>query len=693
MKPLIIVESPAKARKIQGYFQDDTLVRATCGHIRDLDPKDLSVDVERDFTPMYKTLRGKQKTINSLSRVAKDRFVVLAADDDREGDSIAWHTGVCLGIDFKEKNRIIFHEVTKSAIHKALDNLHTINLDSVNSQQARRVIDRLVGYSLSPLLWKHIECDRTGLSAGRVQSSLLTILRDHERQIQEFIATPVSKCIGVFKGSHQLTADYKYDDSYDPTSLFETLHTNRTFTIQDMSQTEERQYSPKPLITTTLQRQAHMKLRFSLSKTTAIAQKLYEQGKITYIRTDSQSISSEFQAKLCKHIQDTYSEGIYQPSYTTKKVKGAQEAHECIRVVRLDETLESGGKDEIKLYNLIREHTICSHMKPAIHQVVSMSLVNSEIPGVFKGSLKRLAYKGYLEYFGDKYTIEEPITISPDGSFHLCKATHTITKPSKPKHLNESSIVKTLEISGIGRPSTYSAIVNTLYTRAYTETKTIQEDPMEVPTITLTAKGQIQQKTRVVKGPKQAGCIVLTDLGRRVLHYLEEYFSQIIHVDFTAQVEKDIDLIAEGRKDWVSIVRKVYDMFIGEVIQQRAVPSQKHGENSDRILGTYEGQAVILKVGKFGPYLSHGEKNISLKYHLQQHQKSHQDLTLEEVVDTLRYPIHIGNVRVKGNTEALHIHRGPYGIYLKFMNKNFKIPQQKEPTFKECIRYIREQTR
>ena len=195
MKALIIVESPAKARKIQGYFQDDTLVRATCGHIRDLDPKTLSVDVERDFSPIYQTLRGKQKTLKSLSQLAKDRFVVLAADDDREGDSIAWHTGVCLGVNFEEKNRMIFHEVTKSAIHRALFNIHTINQGSVDAQQARRVIDRLVGYSLSPLLWEHIDSDRTGLSAGRVQSTLLTILRNHEQKIQEFVADPVIKCV------------------------------------------------------------------------------------------------------------------------------------------------------------------------------------------------------------------------------------------------------------------------------------------------------------------------------------------------------------------------------------------------------------------------------------------------------------------------------------------------------------------
>ena len=691
-KALIIVESPAKARKIQGYFQDDTLVRATCGHIRDLDPKTLSVDVERDFAPIYQTLRGKQKTLKSLSQLAKDRFVVLAADDDREGDSIAWHTGVCLGVNFEEKNRMIFHEVTKSAIHRALENIHTINQGSVDAQQARRVIDRLVGYSLSPLLWKHIASDRTGLSAGRVQSTLLTILRNHEQKIQEFVAEPVLKCVGEFKGLYPLKADYESSDPYDPKHLFGNLRDNRDFAIKDITETEEKQYPPKPLITTTLQRQAHAKLRFSLAKTTKIAQSLYEQGKITYIRTDSPSVSAEFQAKLCNHIKDTYSEGVYQPSFTSKKVKGAQEAHECIRVVRLDETLDGEG-DELKLYHLIREHTVCSHMKPAIHRVLKVSLYQPNVSGEFKGHLKTLAYKGYLEYFGEKHAIEKPIVISSDESFHLHKATHTITKKATPKHLNESSIVKTLESSGIGRPSTYSSIVNTLYTRAYTETKTLQEEPSHVPTITLTAKGQIRETTKMTKGPKQAGCIVLTDLGKRVLSYLDEHFSHIIQVGFTAQVERDLDMVAEGKQDWVSIVRKVYEMFIGEVIKQRGIPSQKKGEDSDRILGIYEDHEVILKVGKYGPYLTHGDKNTTLKYLLQKLKKPHQELTLSDVIDTLRYPIHVGNVRVSGNTEPLHIHRGPYGTYLKFMNKNFKIPQKKEPTFKECVRYIREQTR
>ena len=693
MKTLIVVESPAKAKKIQKYFDDDTLVRATCGHIRDLDPKTLSVDVDRDFTPLYQTIRGKHNTIKTLSQLAKDRFVVLAADDDREGDSIAWHTGVCLGLDFEEKNRIIFHEVTKSAIHSALQNIHKTNLNSVNAQQARRVIDRLVGYTLSPLLWKHIPSDRKGLSAGRVQSTLLTILQNHEQKVQAFVANPIVKCVGDFKGDIPLKTEYEYNETYLPKDLFECLRENRDFTIKDMAETEEKQYPPKPLITTTLQRCAHTKLRFSLTKTTKISQKLYEQGKITYIRTDSHNISSEFQAKLCNHIKESYTQNIYQPSHTTKKVKGAQEAHECIRVVRLVESLEGCTQDEINLYNLIREHTVCSHMKPAIHRVLKITLHTPNINGVFKGTMKTLAYKGFLEYFGDKHTLETPIVVSPESTFHLHKATHTITKQALPKYLNESSIVKTLESTGIGRPSTYSSIVSTLYTRAYTEIKTYQGEPLKVPTTTLNAKGQIREATKEIKGAKQSGCIMLTELGKQVLRYLEEHFSNIIHVDFTAQVERDLDMIAEGTHDWVTIVRKVYEMFNETAQLQKGIPSQKKGSDSDRNLGVYEKHEVVLKVGKFGPYLSYGDRNVNLKYLLQKLQKSHTDLTLKDVTDTLRYPLHIGNVRVKGASEPMYIHQGPYGTYLKFMKKNYKIPQHSIPTFQECIRYIREQTR
>jgi DNA topoisomerase I len=687
MKNLIIVESPAKARKIQGYFDDGTIVRATCGHIRDLDPKTLSVDIERNFEPSYKTIRGKQKTIDNLKRLSKNHRVILAADDDREGDSIAWHTGVSLKQRFTQKNRIVFHEITQSAIQNALNNIHTLNLHSVDAQQCRRIIDRLVGYSLSPLLWKHIDSDRTGLSAGRVQSTLLTILRNHEQTMDAYEETTISKCNGDFKGLDPITCEYNHSQTYDPHQLFTNLRNNRTFSVYNLSENIEQQYPPQPLITSTLQRQAHTKLRFSLAKTTTISQKLYETGKITYCRTDSNYVSPEFQAKLCNHIKQTYTDNVYKPFHSNRQPPCSQGAHECIRVVSIDERLpDTYSSDERKLYDLIREHTFCSHMKAARYQSIKVSLKNKHVDGTFVGTLKSLQFKGYLEYYGDTYSLQDPLSVDPQSVFTLSKATHKEDISPPPKYLDESSIVKTLETSGIGRPSTYSSIVSTLYVRNYTETKTIQRDPISIPTLSLKPNGTISKTNTKKKYPKQTGCIVLTDLGKRVLAYLERHFSNIIHVDFTSQVEKDLDAIANGLTQWQVIVRKVYDMFFDTVHTQQTLKSEKTHTQLSRSLGMYENHEIVLKMGKFGPYLTYNGSNKSLKYLKKEYLK----INIDDVIEYLRYPQHIGNLRINGSPEPIMIHKGPYGMYLKFIKQNIKIPQKKAYTFDECVRYIQQ---
>ena len=692
MKRLIVVESPAKARKIQGYFRDGTVVKSSFGHIRDLDQKTMSIDIDRDFAPVYQTIPGKGKVIKELSSLAKGRQVILAADDDREGDAIAWHCGDIMDVDFKLKNRIIFHEISDSAIQKALRNVHTINMNSVNAQQARRIIDRLVGFSLSPLLWKHIDTDRKGLSAGRVQSTVLSLLKKHEELIEGFESKETQSCLGEFKDkTYTLKGGFKSPDKYDPVNLLNRFKGNRRFQITSQESSEEKKYSPKPLITSSLQQISQKELRFSVAKTMTIAQKLYDSGKITYLRTDSPTISSEFQGILCNHIKERYSKEYYQPSVISRKVKGAQEAHECIRITRVNEELpDTYTQDDIKLYNLIKEKTICSHMKPAIYNVLNIQLSTEETrdSGYFESIHKVLRFKGYLIYFGDKYKVEDQIKLE-SSEYQLLKCLYKKQETNPPSHYNESSMVKKLEDSGIGRPSTYAAIIGTLYSRNYTETLGIPAQRKEIDTLTLKRDDNIVVGKAKQTVPKQTQRILLTPLGKQVLSYLEEHFSHILDIDFTAKVESDLDRIAEGSINWVSVVKKVYDSFITEVNIQKSLEPRASKKYLVKELGTYEGEMIIVKSGPYGPYLNYKDRKINLKYLLQRMKHPAADLELSDVIDLVKYPMVIGHAVVQGKKESLVIQLGPYGKYLRFHDKNYRVPQKDSYTFKECIGYIK----
>ena len=703
MKKVLIVESPAKAKKIQKFFDDGTICIASIGHIRDLDQKSLSIDIERDFEPAYVVSPDKQKTVRSIQNYAKSCDIILAADDDREGDAIAWHCGQVANLDFSQNNRIIFHQITHSAIHKALNNIHPLNLNSVNAQQARRVIDRLVGYSLSPLLWKHIQTHQKGLSAGRVQSSLLSILKSHEDTITEFKASTDLSCKGDFtfddtniSGSSEATFYPK--DAYEPQELLRSFSHNRMFRIAHQGAKDEKKYSPKPLITSTLQQCSQKEFGYSVKHTMNIAQKLYENGKITYMRTDSPTISPEFQGQLCSHIGETWSPEYYQPSITGKKVKGAQEAHECIRVTNLDERLnDKYSEQDRRLYYLIKRYTITSHMIPATYNVLTITLTTEETHamGNFRVTNKVLTSKGYLIYYDgtDKeYHISEQINIHPRTEFEL-QTSRCLYEPEKPPtYYDESAIVRKLESSGIGRPSTYASIIGTVYSRNYTEVKTIPPIEYSTESITLQKDDEIVMTKDVLKTRPQKNKIVLTELGKQVLVYLLAHFSHILTISFTSQVEEDLDRIHRGEIEWQIIVKKVYDSFITEVTVQKALKSQKYQNKPNQSsgvkskeLGEYQGSHVILKVGPYGPYLSHKDKSKTLKYFLQKSDKSVEDIVLDDVLDIIRYPLTLG----KHGGKDVIIQVGPHGKYLKYGKKNYRIPQKDTHTIEECVLLIK----
>ena len=688
MKTVIVVESPAKARKISSFFKDGTIVTSSFGHIIDLPKDKIYIDIENNFKPTYKTMPGKSKIVSSLRNYNKDYRVLLAADDDREGDAIAWHCGKVMNVNFEEKNRIIFHEISKRAVYEAIENVHKLNMNSVNAQQGRRILDRLVGYSLSPLLWKHIQTDKLGLSAGRVQSTLLLILKQHEDIINDHTSVSDYKYNGNFNDSLKCDLILK-DKNTLPNDILNILKNDKAYKIVKQEHKEEKKYSPYPLITSTLQRCAQNELKFPVKKTMNIAQKLYENGKITYMRTDSTNMPSGFQASLCNHIKDTYGNEYYLPKNSNKKVKGAQEAHECIRVTNLEYQLNDNySEDDRKLYDLIRKYTIISHMKYALYDNHSILLNNDtlEEKGYFQGNIKSLLFDGYLRYSDDKLEIKKELKDIPDKIYNLksCNCEQVFSNP--PGYLNESSIVKKLETSGIGRPSTYASLISTLYNRNYTEVKNIKGETREIQTYTLNTKNEIIEKRVHKKIPDQKFIIILTDLGKQVLEYLMNHFSMIINIEFTSLVEKDLDKVSKGEIEWQNVVGKVYDSFKDTLNVQKSLTSKKSNQsgknsNPERVLGEYKDLPVILKDGRYGPYVSYKDKNHTLQYLLKDQNTEYDSIRLELVLDMIKYPLYLG----KHNGYPIEICIGPYGKYMKYKKKNFKIPQKEEYSLEECI--------
>ncbi len=690
MKIVIVVESPAKAKKIQKFFKDGTIVTSSFGHIYDLPKKSDSIDVENNFKPNYQPIDGKQKIIKSLRDLSNNN-ILLAADDDREGDAIAWHCSKVMKLKTKDKNRIIFREVSEKAIKKAIQNVHTLNMNSVNAQQGRRIIDRLVGFSLSPCLWKHINTKKQGLSAGRVQSTLLSILKDHEKKIEEY----ESEYSYDFRGLFNFNSGEKTDcellfelEEIEPIEIMKTLQKDRKYKIINSNVTEEKKYPGVPFITSSLQQSAQNELGFPVKMTMDIAQKLFENGKITYMRTDSTFISADFQESIKAKVKKDYSLDYYQKySARSKKVKGAQEAHECIRPTDINHELaDKWLPTEQKLYNLIRKRTIISHMKPALYNVLTIELCNSNLEpiGIFRGKYKSLKYEGYLIYSNPDIKVEPDIKIPKDTIFTLEESICKDIESSPPQYYNESTIVKKLETSGIGRPSTYASIISTLYNRNYTILTNIPEKEKQIDIVKLNKDDKITEETEVKKIGEQKNRILLTDLGKEVLEYLLKYFSHIINVEFTSLVEEDLDRIAEGLIVWQDVVRKVYNSFYKDVEIQMNIKSVNKikGKSTDINLGEYKGKEAIIKEGKYGPYLNYNNKNMNLKYILKKKDKN--SLKIKDLIELIDYPMIMG----KHDNKEITIHIGPHGKYMKYNAKNYSISNKDKYELEDLIRLL-----
>jgi DNA topoisomerase-1 len=685
---LLIVESPAKGRKIQKFLQGTGItVTSSFGHINNLDTEKLDAMIDTNFTPIYKLSKDKAKVIKELKSLGKGKDIILAADDDREGDAIAWHCGNLFKTDFTKNNRITFNEISKKAIDKALKNKHTLNMNSVNSQRCRQLLDLMIGFKLSPLLWKHVQTQEKGLSAGRVQSTLLRMLKEHEDKITNYEPEYSYDFTGKLRDVddkerildcifHISDEYYELIDALDCNEILTLFKNNRVFHVTERKETQEKKSPPQPFITSTLQQTAQNDFGFPIAMTMQIAQKLYENGKITYMRTDSTFIAEDFKALIKNKVNQDYGPEYYR-SHKPKKVKGAQEAHECIRPTDLNTVLSDGYEEkDKKLYNLILKRTITSHMKHAVYDVCKIDLMNDSTRhiGFYQGTTKSLVFEGFLKYTGA--TVEEKVSFDSIKSCELLESEIKETESNPPQYYNESTIVKKLESSGVGRPSTYASIVSTLYTRKYTVTTNIEGKKKEEPYYKLHESDKITKGVHKHGGIKQKKRIKLTDLGETVLSYLLTHFNDMICIQFTAQVETDLDKVTDGTLNWSAVLKKIYDVFHPIVIDQMG--SKSVGKDVVHI-GSYE-----IRTGRYGPYLNDSGKNYGLTTYLTMAKKKVEELVEEDIQILIQYPKTVGQYKRKDIT----LHIGQHSIYMKYDNKNYRLDKVTDHSFESLSSLI-----
>lgn len=683
-KNLVIVESPAKAKTIERFLGKDYVVSSSYGHIADLPSKELGVDVDGEFTPKYIVSNDKKKVVSELRALAgKAEKVWLASDEDREGEAIAWHLAEELNLDKSKVKRIVFHEITKSAIQRAIENPRQIDYNLVNAQQARRVLDRLVGYELSPVLWKKV---KGGLSAGRVQSVAVRLIVEREREIEGF--TP--------QGSYRVDAEFvtsegnkfkaklpKNFETEEEAREFLRKNTGASYKISDLSKKPASKSPAPPFTTSTLQQEASRKLYFSVSKTMMLAQRLYEEGLITYMRTDSVNLSNEAKNAAQKEIISSYGEKYSKPRDYKSKTKGAQEAHEAIRPTNMSQHSISSGRDMERLYDLIWKRTIASQMSNADLErtLVKIDVLSEEkVDESFSARGEMIKFDGFLKVYLEGTDFEEE---EQDGMLPHMKngdalennyitATQRFTRP--PYRYTEASLVKQLEELGIGRPSTYAPTISTIISRNYVEKSAIEGVERKYLQMSL-QKNQVKDKmlSEVVGADK--GKLIPTDIGIIVNDFLVEHFENILDYNFTAKVEQDFDEIAEGKQEWTDMMKEFYAQFHPRV---KDVEEHADRESGERILGTdpQSGKTVLVRLGRFGPMAQIGapddeeKKFASLRPDQQLHL-----ITFEEVMDLFKLPKSLGTYE----GEEVETNNGRYGPYVRHGKTFISLPKGKDP--------------
>lgn len=694
---LVIVESPAKAKTIQKFLGDGYEVKSSFGHIRDLQDKKLSVDVEKGFTPEYVVPADKKKVVGELRKAAEKASTVwLASDEDREGEAISWHLFETLGLKKEQTRRIVFHEITKDAIVNAVRNPRSIDMNLVNAQQARRVLDRLVGFELSPILWRKIQ---PKLSAGRVQSVALRLVVEREKEIMAFRNEAYYKVEAVFHPDG-------YAESVKVKAIldtrFKTIDEARgflqecigaAFTVSDVEKKEANRFPAAPFTTSTLQQEAARKLRFPVSTTMRVAQSLYERGLITYMRTDSTNLSSLALGTARKFIIENFGEEYSKTRQFKTHSKGAQEAHEAIRPTFIENTEIEGTAQEQKLYNLIWKRTVASQMADAKVLNTTLKIASDKRPEKFNAQATQVLFDGFLKIYmegTDNQESEEDEVMLPDlqtgtrmtdkGILAECKFT------AAPQRYSEATLVKKLEELGIGRPSTYAPTIATLTTGRGYIVKGDKEGKKVVVNDLELKDGIVKDVTRTESIGAERGKLLPQEIGMIVTDYLEKYFTDIVDYDFTANVEKDFDQIAGGNLVWNEVIAGFYSPFHKKVEE---VLNDGNYSHVSKDLGTDgDGNRFVAKFGKFGPFIQKGEGE-NVQYASLGKGQLIEDLTLEDALKLFQLPRRVGKYK---DVDVVAL-KGRFGPFIKYGDKNFSIPRGKDPltiTLEECSGIIEE---
>lgn len=755
VKNLVIVESPAKAKTIEGYLGKDFTVKSCFGHVRDLPKSNSAIDIENGFQPTYEIPKEKKDVIRELKKSAKNAEVVwLATDEDREGEAISWHLNEALKLNDKNTRRIVFGEITKQAILNAIESPRSIDIDLVNAQQARRVLDRLVGFELSPILWKKI---RRGLSAGRVQSVAVRIVVEREREIEQF------DCQSFFKVSAEfLVGDNKILKAELPERFssekeardFLAKCIGATFSINDLVKTPGQKKPTAPFTTSTLQQEASLKLRFSVAQTMTLAQRLYESGKITYMRTDSVSLSELAMDIAAKEVTSAYGAEYSETRQYTTKSSSAQEAHEAIRPTDFSEKSAGSDRNQKRLYELIWKRAIASQMANARIERTTATIGISTVPQTMKATGEVITFDGflkvYLETTDEEKEDEEnkemlpPLNIGQELNLDQMKAVERFTRP--PARYTEASLVKKLEEMGIGRPSTYAPTISTIQKRGYVLKEHREGRERQYQELIL-AKDEVNAHTRTEITGAEKAKLFPTDVAMVVNDFLVENFSRELDYSFTATIEEEFDDIATGKLAWDKMISNFYGSFhekvkLTEAIDRSEVDTSRElgkdpktgrtllvrlgrfgpiaqigtteelgeekpkyasllkGQRLDAItyeealelfklpreVGTYEDEVIVAAIGRFGPYIRHDGKFVSLTgdddpYTVVQERAI-------ELIEAKRKADAEKLIKSFDENPDIQILNGRYGPYIKAGKKNVKIPKGKEPkdlTLKECL--------
>ena len=700
-KNLVIVESPAKAKTIEKFLGKDFVVMSSFGHIRDLPSKDMSIDLENNFEPNYIITEDKVKVVKELkAAVEKAEFVWLASDEDREGEAIAWHLKEALNLDESKTKRIVFNEITKNAILKAVENPRDIDLNLVNAQQARRVLDRIVGYEISPVLWKKV---KPSLSAGRVQSVAVRLIVEREKEINNFKENKTYKVVADFQTTKQalisVTLNQRFETK-DQALEFLKESSSADFTVQAVETKPSKQSPAAPFTTSTLQQEASRKLGFPVARTMQVAQQLYEAGYITYMRTDSVNLSDLALSQAKELILKEYGEEYFKSRKYSNKIKGAQEAHEAIRPTVLSNTEVNLDSSAQRLYDLIRKRTIASQMADAKLEKTNITINISNRGEKYLCQGEVILFDGFMKVYQHTANDEEETentnqkllpAVSQGEKLQHLTTTATETFNNHPPRYNEASLVKKLEDLGIGRPSTYAPTISTIQKREYVIKMDKPASVREIEII-ISENNSIKQISKKENYGAEKSKLNPTDIGTIVTDFLSQHFTDVIDYNFTAEAEKEFDSIAQGKEDWKNMIRDFYTPFHNEVLA-----SEKTERSSgERLLGvdSQSGKNDYAKIGKYGSMIQIGESTDEEKPRFASltKEQSINTITLEEALNLFSLP------RVVGQYNGMDIiaNTSRFGPYISHNKVNASLPKTSSPmtiSLEECIALLEEKNK